>query len=85
VQDEIKGTTMPVLEMMLQPGESIVSTHGELSWMSPNVRMSQTTSAGGKGGLMSGLKRMMGGGGLFLTRYQAEGGSGIVSFAAKLP
>ncbi|MGC8465708.1 MAG: AIM24 family protein [Acidimicrobiales bacterium] len=85
---EIKGTTMPVLEMSLEVNEAVISTHGELSWMTPNMQMSQTTSSGDatKGhGIMSSLKRMVGGGGLFLTKYQATGGSGTVAFAAKLP
>ena len=30
---EIKGTTMPVLEVTLQQGEQVVSTRGELSWL----------------------------------------------------
>lgn len=30
---EIKGSTMPVLEMILDPGEAVISDHGELSWM----------------------------------------------------
>lgn len=34
---------------------------------------------------MSGLKRMVGGGGLFLTRYQSTNGQGVVNFAAKMP
>jgi len=34
---------------------------------------------------MAGLKRVVGGGGLFLTRYEAQGGPGQVTFAAKLP
>lgn len=88
MQAEVKGSTMPVLEVYLQPGEQLVSPHGELSWMSPNVRMSQTTSAsagGSGGGLMQGLKRVMGGGGLFLTVFEAGGGPGMVAFAAKLP
>ncbi len=87
---EVKGTTMPVLEMLLDPGEFIISTHGELSWMSTNMQLSQTMQTGGQqqgggGGLMAGLKRVMGGGGLFLTRYEAMGGPGMVAFAAKLP
>jgi uncharacterized protein (TIGR00266 family) len=82
MQAEIKGTTMPVLEITLQPGEELISTHGELSWMSGNMQMSQT--AGGAG-IMQGLKRVMGGGGIFLTRYEAAGGPGMVAFAAKLP
>jgi len=80
----IKGSTMPVLEVMLEPGESLVTPHGELSWMTDNMTMSQTTQAGG-GGLLRTIKRMVGGGGLFLTRYQPEGSSGMVAFAAKVP
>ncbi len=85
MQAEVKGSTMPLLEMILEAGESIVSTHGELSWMTPNMQMSQTTSAGGGKGLMGGLKRAIGGGGLFVTKYEAQGGQGMVAFAAKLP
>ena len=85
MQANVKGTTMPVLEMTLDPGETIVSTHGDLSWMSANVQLSQTTSTGGGGGLMAGLKRVVGGGGLFLTRYEAMGGPGMVTFASKVP
>lgn len=85
MQAEVKGSTLPLLEMILESGESIVSAHGELSWMSANVQMSQTTSTGGQKGLMSGLKRAIGGGGLFLTKYEAQGGQGMVAFGAKLP
>ena len=83
---DIKGTTMPVLEITLESGESVISTHGELSWMTPNMRMSQSTASGGGGrGLMSSLKRVVGGGGLFVTQYEATGGTGSVAFAAKVP
>lgn len=82
---EVKGTTLPVLEVTLEAGDEVISTHGELSWMTPNVEMSQTTSTGSGGGLMAGLKRLAGGGGLFLTRYRCSAGSGTVSFAAKMP
>ena len=85
VQAEIKGTTMPVLEVTVQPGEQLISSHGELSWMTANMQMSQTTGTGGRGGLMQGLKRAMGGGGIFLTRYEAAGGPGMIAFAAKMP
>jgi len=85
MQAEVKGTTMPLLEMILDEGESIVSAHGELSWMSANIQLSQSTSTGGQKGLMSGLKRAIGGGGIFLTTYAAQGGQGMVAFGAKLP
>ena len=82
MQAEIKGTTMPVLEVTVQPGEQLISTHGELSWMTANMQMSQTA---GSGGFMKGLKRVMGGGGIFLTRYEPSGGPGMIAFAAKMP
>jgi uncharacterized protein (AIM24 family) len=82
MEAKIKGTTMPVLEVGLSQGEHVISAHGELSWMTPDIRMSQSTAAGGRGGLMQGLKRAAGGGGLFLTRYE---GPGLVAFAAKVP
>lgn len=82
---DVKGTTLPVLEVMLDPGDEVISTHGELSWMTPNVEMSQATATNGAKGLMAGLKRVAGGGGLFLTRYRATQGSGTVAFAAKMP
>jgi uncharacterized protein (TIGR00266 family) len=85
MQVDVKGTTMPVLELLLDPGESVISTHGELSWMSPAVQLTQTTSTGGQKGIMSGLKRAVGGGGIFLTKYEAQGGPGLVAFSAKLP
>ena len=83
MQAEIKGTTMPILQVSLDQGEELVSTHGELAWMTPSIVMSQTTNTGGGGGgFMQGFKRMVGGGGLFLTRY---GGPGAITFAAKMP
>jgi uncharacterized protein (TIGR00266 family) len=82
---EVKGTTLPTLQVSLDPGEAVVSTHGDLAWMTANMQMSQTTGAGGQKGFMAGLKRVVGGGGLFLTRYEAQGGPGQVTFAAKLP
>ncbi|MEY9872813.1 uncharacterized protein (TIGR00266 family) [Streptacidiphilus sp. MAP12-33] len=88
MQAEIKGTTMPVLEVQLGPGEYVVTPHGELSWMSGNIQMSQTMSGGGPGnggGFMGAIKRVMGGGSLFLTQYQAQGAPGLVAFASKVP
>src|SRR5579862_7998811 len=69
---EIKGTTLPVLDVTLDAGDEVISTHGELSWMTSNVEMSQTANTGGAKGLMSGLKRMAGGGGLMMTRYRCS-------------
>jgi uncharacterized protein (TIGR00266 family) len=91
MQAEIKGSTMPVLEMVLDPGEYIITDHGELSWMTANIQMTQTTQMGGQqgggggGGLLGGLKRVLSGTSIFLTRYEPQGGPGMVAFAAKMP
>lgn len=82
---KVKGTVLPVLEAVLQPGETVVSTHGELGWMSPSVSLAQTTQMGSGRGFMKTAKRVVGGGGLFLTRYRAEAELGTVVFASKLP
>ncbi|MBF9070455.1 AIM24 family protein [Streptacidiphilus fuscans] len=88
MQADVKGSTLPVLEVQLAPGETVVTPHGELSWMSANVQMTQTVGGqqgGGGGGFMGAMKRVLGGGGLFLTQYQAQGGPALVAFAAKVP
>src|SRR5258708_36413117 len=82
MQAEIKGTTMPILEVSRGQGEAVVSPHGELAWMTQSIQMSQRMNTGGSGGLMQGLKRAIGGGGVFLTHYE---GPGAITFAAKVP
>ena len=82
----IIGSTMPILEMSINPGEMIFAESGELSWMSQTIQMQTSTTAGGqKGGFFSAVGRAMSGGTLFMTDYTAAGGPGLVSFAAKLP
>ncbi len=81
----VVGTVMPVLEMLLQPGESIVSEPGELSWMSGTIQLRTSTQMAGAKGFMGVLKRAMAGGGLFMTEYSAQGGAGMVAFSTKVP
>jgi uncharacterized protein (TIGR00266 family) len=85
VEHRIVGTVMPVLEMMLQPGEVIVSEAGELSWMGASIEMQTHTQAAGGGGVFGAIKRVAGGGTLFMTEYRAHGGAGLLAFAAKIP
>jgi uncharacterized protein (AIM24 family) len=84
MQANIKGTTMPILEVTLNDGEEVISTHGELAWMTQSIQLSQRMGTGGPGGggLMAGLKRAVGGGGVFVTHYA---GPGAITFAAKAP
>ena len=76
---------MPVLEVMLQPGETIISEAGELSWMSSSVQMTTHTQMAGGGGFFGAIKRVAGGGTLFMTEYSALGMPGEVAFASKVP
>src|SRR6202021_2005616 len=73
MQNRITGTTMPVLEFLLEPNDAIISEAGELSWMSPNIQMTTHTQFAGGGGFFGAIKRMAGGGSLFMTEYRAIG------------
>jgi len=85
MQTKILGTTMPVLEVELEPNESVFSESGELSWMTANIQMTTHTQMGGGGGLFGVIKRVAGGGSLFMTEYRATQAPGSVSFATKVP
>ncbi|HEX4154159.1 MAG TPA: TIGR00266 family protein [Acidobacteriaceae bacterium] len=85
MQSRIVGTTMPVLEVMLQPGESVISEAGELSWMTQTIAMTTHTQMMGGGGFFGAIKRVVGGGSLFMTEYTAQGNQGEVAFATKIP
>jgi uncharacterized protein (TIGR00266 family) len=85
MQTRVLGTTMPVLEVDLAPGESVISEAGELSWMTSSIQMTTHTQYAGGGGIMGVIKRVAGGGSLFMTEYRALGAPGSVSFATKLP
>jgi uncharacterized protein (TIGR00266 family) len=84
MKDQIIGTTLPVLEINLENGESIVAVSGELSWMTQSIQLETTAGLGG-GGLGGLFKRVAGGGSLFMTRYTAQGAPGMVAFATKMP
>jgi uncharacterized protein (TIGR00266 family) len=85
MQTRIVGTTMPVLEVQLDPNESVFSESGELSWMSQSIQMTTHTQMGGGGGLMGVFKRAVAGGSIFMTEYRAWQYPGEVAFATKVP
>jgi len=85
MQTKIQGTTMPVLEVQLDPNESVFSESGDLSWMTASIQMTTHTQMGGGGGLFGVLKRVAGGGSLFMTEYRATQYPGEVAFATKVP
>lgn len=85
MRNQIVGTTMPVLEFILDPNDSIISEAGQLSWMGSSIQMTTHTQFGGGGGVWGALKRVAGGGTLFMTEYRAVGRPGELAFATKLP
>ncbi len=85
MQSRITGTTMPVLEFLLDPNDAIISEAGELSWMTSSIQMTTHTQLGGGGGIFGAIKRVAGGGTLFMTEYRASGQPGEIAFATKLP
>ena len=80
MQYRIDGTPLPVVLCTLAAGETMITESGGMAWMSPNMRMETT---GGGVGRMFG--RMFSGESLFLNRYTAEGGEGIIAFASSFP
>jgi uncharacterized protein (AIM24 family) len=85
MEHRIIGTTLPVLELQMAPGESVVAVSGELSWMSASITLQTTAGLSGGGGLGSLFKRVVGGGSIFMTQYTAQGAPGLLAFATKMP
>jgi len=77
----IDGTVMQVVSIQLEPGETIYSESGGMSWMTGNVEM-RTHSGGGLGKM---LKRAVAGESLFITDFYVSSGRGVVSFASEFP
>ena len=78
---QIQGDTLPVVIWEVENGETLITERGSMSWMSPNMQM-ETTSGGGLG---RALGRMFAGDSLFLNRYTARGGPGMIAFASSFP
>jgi uncharacterized protein (AIM24 family) len=85
MKTKITGETLPVLEIGLERGDTIVAEPGEFSWMTQTVVMNTTPMTAGAKGLFGVLGRALSGGGVFMTEFTAPGGPGLVAFAAKVP
>jgi uncharacterized protein (TIGR00266 family) len=81
----IRGTTMPVLEVHLTPGESVVAESGQLGWIDDGIELETSTAMAGADGVWDAAKRSFGGGSFFMTRYAATTTPGTVAFPARLP
>lgn len=82
---QVMGTTLPVLEVTLEPGETLISEPGQFSWMSPNVALQTAALTAGAKGIWGAVGRALSGGGLFMNEYQSTGGEALVAFAARVP
>ncbi len=85
MQSNVIGTTMPVLEFILEPNDAIISEAGELSWMGASIQMTTHTQMAGGGGFFGAIRRVAGGGSLFMTEYRASGAAGELAFATRVP
>lgn len=72
------------LKVALEPGESLVSEAGAMVRMSANIRADVSTRSRGKGGMLAGLKRLVGGDSFFLSTYTADAEVGEVVVAPVL-
>jgi uncharacterized protein (TIGR00266 family) len=77
---EIHGTVMQTVAVDLSRGEQLYSLTNCMAWMSEGIRMATNTG----GGLWAGIKRTLGGGGLFVTEFTAET-DGHIAFAPRFP
>jgi uncharacterized protein (AIM24 family) len=85
MQEQIHGTTMPVLSIHLEPGESVVAEVGEFSWMTDAIQMSTGIASDAAGEPLMGAFHRVSGSPLLTSTYTAQGGPGTISFAAKVP
>ncbi len=71
-----------LLEVTLDPGQSIVAEAGAMTWMTDAIRMTTST----RGGALSGLRRsVLGGESFFQNTYEAESAPGVVGLAPGQP
>src|SRR5437588_10936774 len=81
----IRGTTMPVLEVHLTPGESVVAEAGQLGWFDDGIELETSTAMAGADGVWEAAKRSIGGGTFFMTRYASVTQAGTRAFPARPP
>lgn len=77
---EVKGDTLPVLEVILENGESINCEHGAMVWMSNNVKMET-----GVGGISKMFSKGISGENIFSNTYTAHGAQGMIAFGTNFP
>ncbi|WP_406661540.1 TIGR00266 family protein [Methanolobus sp. ZRKC3] len=79
---KIIGNDMQIVEVELDPGESVRAEAGAMMYMGPGIKMETSTG----GGLLKGFKRAITGETFFITSFTHEGNDkGYVAFGAPYP
>ena len=78
---EILGKTVPVVEVILNKGESFFTQSGGMTWQSQGIKMA--TNA--RGGVMKSLGRIFTGESIFMSSYTAEADGAKIAFATTVP
>ena len=81
IKYEIEGGSLPVLICHPEPGQTLCTESGGMSWMSPNMKMETNTG----GGLKKVFGRIFSGESIFLNEYSPVGGTGLIAFASDFP
>lgn len=73
----IEGGALPIVEVNLEKGETIITQGGGMVWMSPNMKMETTA-----GGLGKAFTKMFSGESIFQNKYTAIDGPGFITIAS---
>ncbi len=78
---KVFGSNLPAVSIRLNPGESIYTQSGGMSWMDAYITMETNM----KGGLMKGLGRMISGESLFMATYTSNAPNQEIVIASSFP
>ena len=81
MQYKIIGETLPAVSMLLEPGESIYTQSGGMTWMSDGFQMDTNM----RGGLGKGLGRMFSGESMFMATYTSTRPGSEICCASTFP
>ena len=78
---KIVGQTVPVVEMLLDTGETVYTQSGGMAYQSEGIEMKTNT----RGGLMKGIGRAFSGESIFMANYTARIDNALIAFASTVP
>lgn len=82
IEYRLLGDDLQIVEIELDPGESVRAEAGAMLYMDDGIRMDTGTG----GGLIAGLKRRFAGESFFITSFTNEGqGKAVTAFSAPYP